>query len=196
MARGSLRRSVRSSPAVRRARPGTRRRWSASASRVDAVDGGESEFERRRGRHRSTTGRSRSGGRRRRSRSRRRMRRRAFRSSATLSMTPIIPASKPAPFVTSRSAFSIASAWRADGAKSCGSDPIGMITCDVDHIRRWPPRRRRRGCSSSPPPSAGRRRRRPRVSDGVVGAAAGDGEWRDGRRARRREWSVCVSSVE
>jgi hypothetical protein len=43
-------------------------------------------------------------------------------------MMPIIPSSNPAPFTTSRSAFSIDSACRADGEKSCGSDPTGMIT--------------------------------------------------------------------
>ena len=48
--------------------------------------------------------------------------------ASTSSMMSIIPSSNPAPLVTSRSAFSIDSACRADGAKSCGSEPTGMIT--------------------------------------------------------------------
>ena len=42
------------------------------------------------------------------------------------------PASKPAPLTTRRSASAIASAWRADGANSCGSAPRGMHDLDVE----------------------------------------------------------------
>ena len=38
------------------------------------------------------------------------------------------PSSNPAPLITSRSASSIASAWRADGSNSCGSAPSGITT--------------------------------------------------------------------
>jgi hypothetical protein len=48
--------------------------------------------------------------------------------ASTSSMMSIMPSSKPAPFATRRSAFSIDSAWRADGAKSWGSDPTPMMT--------------------------------------------------------------------
>ncbi len=48
--------------------------------------------------------------------------------STACSMTSAMPSSNRAPLVTRRSASSIASAWRADGAKSCGSLPAGMTT--------------------------------------------------------------------
>ena len=41
---------------------------------------------------------------------------------------PEASSSSPMPFATTRSAFRNREAWRADGAKSCGSAPIGMST--------------------------------------------------------------------
>ena len=44
------------------------------------------------------------------------------------SITSAMPASNPAPLITSRSASSIASACWADGSNSCGSAPNGITT--------------------------------------------------------------------